>query len=655
MTLPSPTLKSLKRLALIVLLLFGASDGADALVEVGLLTWSRDPQTEKIIAGLAERIKDLHGEVLLLRRDSDLSEERFERHMEEFRSRQVASVVVMGDEAARRIHRDRWWSHFPVVASAISDPGYLGLDESSGGLPEMTGVVASLPLASQLALLKYLFPVARTVGFIYNRPVAEVFFSELPNLDLAEPSLGLDVKPLPIEDILSGPDLFQRRTNGLDAFIIAAGQSLLEEVPDFRQWVGSRPLFALSEEAVSAGAVAALYADQRRLGWETALKVRALLDGARASSLPYRPCPDVRLAVNLASARRVGITVPQLLMVEPASVWRSSNGRRWYGRDGGLLPETVIENDPESRTYRSLSLICSCLSSCRPFIEGVIDALRQSRNNYRLSMVDGDGSIEAVSQAFREREAKSDLTVVVGPLARQAAQSLPCSRPVVFTGAAVTDEDYRSSSSSWGGSSDLLPAGEYPPLLESLFGRHRTFILVLPLSSGKPTEADALYREMALRGLDTKLLPLKSRGDDREKAELIYRSLAAAAEAGGDPVLVVPAMAEAYRSLPDLGAMMGVGGRGFPVFVTSSWVQEFWGGTVAPDVAPEAVGLAAGKYVIQILEQGAETGDLPLWTPSGTRSIRLHRRWRDLSRWVPPAEWGGGTREVIVEGDRTCR
>ena len=56
MTLPSPTLKSLKRLALIVLLLFGASDGADALVEVGLLTWSRDPQTEKIIAGLAERI-----------------------------------------------------------------------------------------------------------------------------------------------------------------------------------------------------------------------------------------------------------------------------------------------------------------------------------------------------------------------------------------------------------------------------------------------------------------------------------------------------------------------------------------------------------------------------------------------------------------------
>lgn len=655
MTLPSLTLKSLKRLALIVLLLFGTSDRADALVEVGLLTWSRDPQTEKVIAGLAERIKDLHGEVILLRRDSDLSEERFERHMEEFRSRQVASVVVLGDEAARRAHRNGWWSHFPVVASAISDPGYLGLDESSGGLPEMTGVVASLPLASQLALLKYLFPVARTVGFIYDRPMAEVFFSELPNLDRADPSLGLSVKPLPVEDLLSGPDVFQRRTEDIDAFIVATSQSLLEEMPDFRQRAGSRPLFALSEEFVSAGAVAALYADQRRLGWETALKVRALLDGVRASSLPYRPCPEVRLAVNLASARRAGITVPQLLMVEPASVWRSSNGRRWYGTDGSLLPETTIENDPESRTYRPLSLVCSSLSSCWPFIEGVIEALRQSRNNYRLFMVDGGGSSETVSQSFVEMEARSDLTVVVGSIARQAAENRLRLRPAVFTGAAVTDEDFRSSSLPWTGSTDLLPAREYPPLLESLFGRDRTFLLVLPFSSAKATEADALFREMAVCGLETSLLPLKSLDDDREKAQWIYRSLQAALEAGKDPVLVVPAMAEAYRALPDLGAMMVAGERGFPVFVTSSWVQEFWGGTVAPDVAPQTVGLAAGKYVIRILEQGAEAGDLPLWTPSGTRSIRLHRRWREISRWVPPAEWGGGTREVIVEGERTCR
>ncbi len=629
---------------------------AEAVVEVGLLTWNQDQSTEKVIAAFVDRLKDLHGEVLLLRRDSGLSAERFQSHMEEFRRRGVACAVVMGSRAARMAREGRWWRHFPLVASAIADPHHLGLDESLSAVsPDMTGVVAVMPLEENLSLLKYLSPAVSVVGFVYDGKNPDGFFEELVGLSPTKSAFGLYVRPVAVERAMRKKEDFIRRTSGIDAFLVGTNRRLSEQAVAFSQWAEGKPVFALFEEGVASGAVAGLYVDPIHVGQETARLVAAVLGGERASSLPYVFCSETHFAVNLASARRLGIAIPRLMMVEPSRVWRSSNGMRWYADDGSLLPSLRIENDPESRSYRSIGLLCSSVLSNRSFIEGVVTALRQSRSNYDLMMTDVDGPPRRSASLLSEMADKADLVVAIGDESLKKALDFPPLLPIVFTGAGLAGFDVLPQDRPMTGSTFLLAPKEHPPILKNLFGRDRTFILALPFPSTERSETDNLYREMTMAEMEMILLPIKSVFDEEAKARLMLEGLVAASRGEGRPVLIVPSLPEVYRALPALGRLMKEREEPFPVYVTSAWVQEGWGGTVAPDIAPEDVGLAAGKYVIQVLEQGATPEDLPLWSQEGTRSIRLHRRWREISRWTVPPGWGGGVKEVILEGDLSCR
>ena len=629
-----------------------AAAAAEAVVEVGLVTWSFDPMEEKTVEGLVERLGDLQGSAVLLRRDSALSDDRFLAHMEEFRRRKVACVVVVGNLAARKAHEGRWWRYFPVVAAAIDDPRSLGLERQSADGPEMTGVVDALSLRESFDLLRYLSPAASSVGFLFEKGSFGVPLAELDRIGAA---LNLSIRPIAVDDRLTMGEDFLRHVEGLDAVLVGRGRGPLEQALSLLLRDEERPVFSLSEEGVASGAVAGLFVDRRRLGWETARLVSSVLKGTKASAVPYVFCREARLAVNLAGARRAGIGVPQIMMAEPASVWRSASGRAWYGEDGLLLPSLRIENDPEGKHYRPIGVVSASTRNCRPFLEGLVLALRQSRNNYDLFMVAAEDVADDRAALLTRMESKADLLVSVGPVATAAALSLSPKVPVVFVGTLdVAGEAFVTRVPSVTGSSDLLPAKEQVRFLRGLFGADALFVLPRAASS-TGSEADRLRDGMLGDGLEVALLDLLS----SLPVEATARSLAdAAVEAqsrGRRPVLVVPALPVVYRALPALSSIMKAEGLAFPVYVTSPWVQYRWGGTVAPDVAPEDVGLAAGRYAVQILEQGISPGDLPPWTQKGTRSVRLMRRWRELSRWSLPPSWGGGVKELLVEEVVPCR
>ncbi|QTX32822.1 hypothetical protein KAR29_02510 [Aminithiophilus ramosus] len=626
-----------------------AAAAAEAVVEVGLVTWSFDPMEERTIEGLVERLGDLQGSAVLLRRDSVLSDDRFLAHMEEFRRRKVACVVVVGNLAARKAHEGRWWRHFPIVAAAIDDPRSLGLERQSADGPEMTGVVDALPLRESFDLLRYLSPAASSVGFLFEKRSSGAALAEVFDLDRIGAALNLSIRPVAVDDRLTMGEDFLRHVEGLDAVLVGRGRGPMEQALSLLLRDEERPVYALSEEGVASGAVAGLFVDRRRLGRETARLVSSILKGAKASAVPYVFCREARLAVNLAGARRAGIGVPPLMMAEAAGVWRSASGRAWYGEDGLLLPSLRIENDPEGKIYRPIGVVSAATRSCRPFLEGLVRALRQSRNNYDLFMVAAEGDSDDRASLLARVEAKADLLVSVGSVTTGAVLSLPSKVPVVFAGTLdVAGEALVSRVPSVTGSSDLLPAKEQVRFLRSLFGADALFVLPRP-SSPTGNEADRLRDGMIGDGLEAALLDLKASLSPEATARSLADAVADARSRGRRPVLVVPALPAVYRALPALASIMKAEDLAFPVYVTSPWIQHRWGGTVAPDVAPEDVGLAAGRYVVRILEQGISPGDLPLWTQQGTRSVRLMRRWRELSRWSLPPSWGGGVKELLVE------
>lgn len=626
-----------------------------AVTEVGLLTWKSSEVYEKAIEALQEQVREDSPHVVLVRRDAHCSRADFDRYLEEFSSRRIKVLVVLGSEATRMVCARDGGNAIPTVALCVSDPIGLELEgpHEESGCP-LTGVSHFISPKKHLSLFSYLCPEAKKLAFLYdvNNPAGAS--AELPEIKRAARALGFDFLPLPVKEIGQLEGQVRKAVTDSDMVVLSANKLIFGNAGQIVQWAGDVPVFSLSEEGVPAGAVAALYADRYELGRVAARQVKAILEGTPASEIPFHYPRFEKLAVNLSSARRWGILIPRRIMERPSMVWRSSKCPEWYREDGSLKHLFRLQNDPDGRSFLKIGLVCDNVAESRPFLGGVIKGLQLGRSNYEVEMYDARDSMEMASSAIEMYQHDVDLLLTVGGglLGLVKDRDLPV--PVVFTGALVSE----MMTLSWRnvrltGSTYLLDSTRQVELLNELFGEDVPYIIARPLSSrAGGGESYLLYLEMLTSGLDVERVGLSSAFSEKRQAERLFRVLSErilrAGKKGPSPVLVVPNEGEVYRCLPDLGKMLSDSGLSVPVYVTSAWGLR-WGGTVAPDVDPEEVGLVAGRYVIQILEQGIYPQDLPVWGGEGMNALCINRRWKEISGWSVPSTWDGPVREIVTE------
>ena len=116
----------------------------------------------------------------------------------------------------------------------------------------------------------------------------------------------------------------RRRFDG-DAFWILPDDAILAPAVTKHVFLFSYrnkiPILGISERQAKMGALLALsFASNEDIGVQAGELATAILAGKRASQTPYTMAREVNLTVNLKAAKKLGVTIPESLIVSANTV-----------------------------------------------------------------------------------------------------------------------------------------------------------------------------------------------------------------------------------------------------------------------------------------------------------------------------------------------
>ena len=211
-------------------------------------------------------------------------------------------------------------STIPIVFAGVADPigsGFVAsLSRPSGNLTGLLQYEEGIT-GKWLAMLKEIAPNLTRAALLAN-PKTAAFDYFLRSAKTRAPSLAIEVVPIPIEnanDIERSIEGFAREPNGglvlppdtttvvhRDLIITLAARHRLPAVYSLRVFVEAGGLMFYGTDFVELSRQGASYVDR-------------ILRGARVADLPVQLPTKFETVVNLKTAKALGLTVPQGLLV----------------------------------------------------------------------------------------------------------------------------------------------------------------------------------------------------------------------------------------------------------------------------------------------------------------------------------------------------
>jgi putative ABC transport system substrate-binding protein len=215
----------------------------------------------------------------------------------------------------------------PIVMAGSSSPLELGLVESLARPGNNVTGLTNNPGAGfnqkVVQLLKEAVPKVSRVALLWGGVNALGESDALTELRAAAPALGMTVlsaearKPNEIPVALAA--LLQERPDGLYVTPSSTNTGQRKLIIDFAQTNRLPSIFADSRW-VAAGGLMSYGIDWLELRWHAAIYVDKILRGARPADLPVEQPTKFELVINLRTAKALGLTIPQLLLLRANEV-----------------------------------------------------------------------------------------------------------------------------------------------------------------------------------------------------------------------------------------------------------------------------------------------------------------------------------------------
>ncbi len=235
-------------------------------------------------------------------------------------------VIVVESTPAARAAKGAT-STIPIVMALVSDPVGSGLVASLArpganvtGLSNQTVDLA----AKRLQLLKEAIPGARRVVVIFNpeTPPNSIMINRLKE---AAPGIGVKLRLVSVRNVeelrLALAGLSRSNVDALfvvdDAFMKTHGDEILQMGMKARL-----PIVYADKPRARRGVLLSYAVDHPALFRHAAVYVDKILKGAKPSDLPIEQPTKFELVVNLKTAKALGITIPESILLRADEVIR---------------------------------------------------------------------------------------------------------------------------------------------------------------------------------------------------------------------------------------------------------------------------------------------------------------------------------------------
>ena len=213
----------------------------------------------------------------------------------------------------------------PIVFAANADPVGLGhvasLRHPGGNITGVTMVLSDMA-PKELELLKEMLPGIRRVGVLWN-PTTPSHSLALGATEHAAGALALQVRMKETRTAVDYESVFLALSiDRVDAVLdLASPLSLSERGRIAALALNYRfPLMGGSKERAVAGALVSYGADQDALFRISASYVDKILRGAKPGDLPVQQPTKFELVVNMRTAKALGLTIPQSILLRADEV-----------------------------------------------------------------------------------------------------------------------------------------------------------------------------------------------------------------------------------------------------------------------------------------------------------------------------------------------
>jgi putative ABC transport system substrate-binding protein len=307
----------------------GFAQQAGKMARIGILSpvARTDAVARALYTAFTDRLRELgyvEGKTLLIEwRFAEGKYDRLPLLAGELVKAQVEVIVTTGTPATSAARRAT--ATIPIVATSFGDPVASGFAESLAhpgrnvtGFSTMGGAV----YAKRIELLAEVAPGAKRIGLIVN-PDNAFFLQVLPGLEAAAQKQGREIVLVNVRkagDLAEGfATLASRRAGavlvGDDTVLNSHGEAVAGLALKYKM----ATIFPTLRGAEDGGLIA--YANDTRYRFQSAaVYVDRIFKGAKPGDLPIGQPMKFELAVNQKTAKALGITIPQSVLLRASRV-----------------------------------------------------------------------------------------------------------------------------------------------------------------------------------------------------------------------------------------------------------------------------------------------------------------------------------------------
>ena len=229
----------------------------------------------------------------------------------------VDVIVAFGTDATRAA-RGATLS-IPIVMGAVADPvgaGFVTSLARPGGNVTGLSILATDMAVKRLEVLKEALPRAGRIAVIVN-PRNPSSVEQLAALRAAAPALSVQLQPVEVGRSGEYADAFAAIARArADAVIVLSDPEFFRERRVLVDLAAEKRTPAAYEwrEFVEAGGFMSYGSNFQDVAARAAVYVDRILRGAKPAELPVEQPTKFELAINLKTARALGLTIPQSLL-----------------------------------------------------------------------------------------------------------------------------------------------------------------------------------------------------------------------------------------------------------------------------------------------------------------------------------------------------